>query len=54
MATAIVPPINAVLLGYGLKLIDLPIKRVAPHRNKQLRRRIHGLDDTACNITVQA
>jgi len=43
VATAIVPPIDTVLPGHGLKLSDLPIKRVAPHGDEQLRCRVHGV-----------
>ena len=54
MASAVVPPINAMLLCDGLKLSDLPVERIAPHGDEQLRCRVHTEYDTAGNIAAQA
>ena len=48
------PPINTVLLCHGLKLSDLPVERIAPHGDEQLRCRVHARYDTAGNINAQA
>ena len=54
MASALVPPINAVLLCDGLKLGDLPVERITSHGGEQLRCRVHAKNDTAGNIAAQA
>ena len=54
MASAVVPPINAMLLCDGLKLSDLPVERIAPHGDEELRCRVHAGYDTAGNIAAQA
>jgi hypothetical protein len=42
VTATVVPPVNAVFLCHGLKLRNLPVKRVTSHGVKQLCCRIHS------------
>lgn len=42
VTSAGVTPINPVLLRDGLKLGNLPVERIAPHGDEQLRCRVHS------------
>lgn len=53
MTRSLVPPVDTVLASHCLKLRQFPIEWIATHGLKQLRGSIHGLDDTAGNITAQ-
>ena len=48
------PPIDTVLTRHCLKLRKPPIEWIAAHGLQQLCGRVHNLNDTAGNITVQA
>jgi hypothetical protein len=48
-----VPPVDAILPRYCLKLRKLPIERIATHGLKQFGGSILDADDTAGNITAQ-
>ena len=54
VTSAIMTPVNTVLLRHGLELRDVPVMRISPHGGQQLRCRVHvPLDDTAGSITPQ-
>ena len=54
MTRLFMPPIDAVLPCQGLKLGELPVQRIAPHRLQRLCRCVHGANDTAGNINLQS
>ena len=41
VTAAVMSPVNAVLLRHGLKLSDLPVKRVSPYGVEQLCCRVY-------------
>lgn len=41
LTALLMPPVEPVLAGYGLKITDLPVKLASPHGSEELGRRIH-------------
>jgi hypothetical protein len=53
MATAFLPPVDAMLPGHRLKLFDVPIQWIAAHGFEKFGGNSHRLNSIAGNIICQ-